>query len=573
MSKTYTVTLNTVAGYRSASGGNSSPTLNWSTANGDNRFGRGSTYRYAVAMSNAGTVMQHLRSIGASNITGLTLNVTTSSTEPTYDLNLYAGALAGSGSSKINNGKAVTWAARTTAQSFDVTSCGIGAAYGFGLGDNTKNATNLLLASATLTAVTAENDYTLTYSANGGSGAPAAATRTGVGGATFTVSNTVPTRTGYSFLGWSKSSSATTASYVGGGSITVTANTTVYAVWQANTYNLTFRPGTGASGTVLTLVKTYNITAYLLDKSATAYTKTGHDYDGWSTTDGGAKTHTFTNRYTANAAATFYAHWVPNTYTVGFNAHGGNACASISVTYGGSYGTLPAPVRACYTFAGWFTAASGGTRVTAESAVTITAGRTLHAQWTPNTYTVTYTDGTQTDTQSITAGTAWTVRSCGYTRAGHTQTSWNTAADGSGNAYHAGDTVSAWADTTLYAVFTPDTYTVAFDAHGGSACASVTVTYGRAIGTLPAPTRARHTFNGWYTDAGGGTRVTGDTVVTFTANTTLHARWTLRQTTFYYRCNVYVKTPRGLKSCVGGDMQSGAFRAGQAYYRYTEEGD
>lgn len=72
--------------------------------------------------------------------------------------------------------------------------------------------------------------YTLTYNANGGSGAPSSQT----GATRYTVSSTKPTRSGYTFLGWSKSSSATSASYVAGNTITLSANTTLYAVWSRN---------------------------------------------------------------------------------------------------------------------------------------------------------------------------------------------------------------------------------------------------------------------------------------------------------------------------------------------------
>ncbi|MBQ2963626.1 MAG: leucine-rich repeat protein [Clostridia bacterium] len=72
--------------------------------------------------------------------------------------------------------------------------------------------------------------YTLSYNANGGSGAPASQS----GATSYTISSTQPTRSGYTFLGWSKSSSATMASYTAGDSITLTANTTLYAVWQKN---------------------------------------------------------------------------------------------------------------------------------------------------------------------------------------------------------------------------------------------------------------------------------------------------------------------------------------------------
>lgn len=71
--------------------------------------------------------------------------------------------------------------------------------------------------------------YTLSYHSNGGSGAPSNQT----GSASYIISSTVPTKQGYTFLGWSKSSSATTVSYKPGSSINLTANTTLYAVWKS----------------------------------------------------------------------------------------------------------------------------------------------------------------------------------------------------------------------------------------------------------------------------------------------------------------------------------------------------
>ena len=86
---------------------------------------------------------------------------------------------------------------------------------------------------------------TITFNANHGSGAPAALTA--CRGASSTLPGGVPTRTGYSFLGWSTSSSATTASYSPGGTIVVSGNTTLYAVWKANSYSLTItKPATGS---------------------------------------------------------------------------------------------------------------------------------------------------------------------------------------------------------------------------------------------------------------------------------------------------------------------------------------
>lgn len=72
--------------------------------------------------------------------------------------------------------------------------------------------------------------YTVSYNANGGSGAPGAQTKTW--GTTLYLSSTVPTRTNYQFLGWSTSSTATSATYSAGGAYTSNSGATLYAVWK-----------------------------------------------------------------------------------------------------------------------------------------------------------------------------------------------------------------------------------------------------------------------------------------------------------------------------------------------------
>lgn len=85
-------------------------------------------------------------------------------------------------------------------------------------------------ASVTLYAVWKANTYTITYNANNGSGAPASQTKTH--GVTLVLSKVIPTRANYTFLGWSTSSSATSATYAAGANFTSNANTTLYAVWK-----------------------------------------------------------------------------------------------------------------------------------------------------------------------------------------------------------------------------------------------------------------------------------------------------------------------------------------------------
>lgn len=74
------------------------------------------------------------------------------------------------------------------------------------------------------------NTYTVSYNANGGSGAPGSQTKTY--GQTLTLSGTKPTRPNYNFKGWSKDKNAVSAEYAAGGSYYTDSNVTLYAVWE-----------------------------------------------------------------------------------------------------------------------------------------------------------------------------------------------------------------------------------------------------------------------------------------------------------------------------------------------------
>ena len=117
------------------------------------------------------------------------------------------------------------------------------------------------------------------------------------------------------------------------------------------------------------------------------------------------------------------------TYTISFNANGGSPTpSSITRKANEDYGTLPTPTRTGYALAGWYTAASGGTKV--SSTTKATANATLYAHWTANTYSITYAlnSGTHGSTHptSATYDTAFSVSAptrSGYTFAGWTVTS------------------------------------------------------------------------------------------------------------------------------------------------------
>lgn len=257
----------------------------------------------------------------ALDITATSSTVTrTSATQYTVKINAswetyYSGAKTNYGMSASSGGTSVTLNAFGTASSSGSGSLtGTYSISGNGSASKTvtvtfKNYNTDTGDSATKTVsfnvtVPAWTSYTITYNANGGSGAPSSQTKWK--DQTLTLSSTKPTRTGYTFLGWSTSSSATSATYSAGGSYTANSAATLYAVWQAITYTVKFNAngGTGAPGNQ---TKTYGKTLTL---SSTKPTRTNYNFKGWGTS-ASATTVTYAagGSYTANANVTLYAVW------------------------------------------------------------------------------------------------------------------------------------------------------------------------------------------------------------------------------------------------------------------------
>lgn len=167
--------------------------------------------------------------------------------------------------------------------------------------DNGDSATKNITISVNVPAWTS---YKITYNANGGSGTPSAQTKWK--DQTLTLSSTKPSRTGYTFLGWSTSSSATTATYSAGGKYTSNAATTLYAVWKAITYTVKYNAN-GGSGAPSNQTKTYGVTLTL---SSAKPTRTNYIFNGWGTS-ASATTVAYAAgaSYTKNAAITLYAIW------------------------------------------------------------------------------------------------------------------------------------------------------------------------------------------------------------------------------------------------------------------------
>lgn len=145
--------------------------------------------------------------------------------------------------------------------------------------------------------------YTVSYNANGGTGAPSAQTKWY--GSTLKLSTATPTRTGYSFLGWSTANDSS-VEYAAGANYTANSAVTLYAVWKANTYTVKYNAngGTGAPGNQ---TKTYGVDLTL---SSTIPTRTNYNFLGWATSASATSPqYAAGGTYTANSGVTLYAVW------------------------------------------------------------------------------------------------------------------------------------------------------------------------------------------------------------------------------------------------------------------------
>ena len=223
---------------------------------------------------------------------------------------------------------------------------------------------------------------------------------------------------------------------------------------------------------------------------------------------------------------------VPKTYTVSFhvNYSGGTNPASRTVTYNSTYGTLPTPTRRGYTFGGWYTTKALTTPVKSSTKVTTTRDHTLYAKWTANTYTVTLDANGGTVTPATLSVVYDGKYGDGYNdslpsakRDGYTFTGWYTAKIG-GLKVEPFHLISKAYDHTIYACWTPNTYTVTLIGGGGKGTSLASYTYGVETELPTDWTKQCAKFDGWYTAQTGGTKVTRISTTTL-GDQSYYARW------------------------------------------------
>lgn len=374
--------------------------------------------------------------------------------------------------------------------------------------------------------------YTVKFNANGGTGTMA--NESFVYGTAKALTLNTFTRTGYIFIGWAKSASVTTTAYDDGKSVknlTTTSGGTVnlYAVWQANAYTIKFNKN-GGTGTMANLAMTYDVAKAL---TANVFQRVNYKFVGWATS-ASATTATYSNKQsvrnltaTPDGTVNLYAVWklvLEVTSVTARQRYPWNGLVDIDVTFAASglstvsfevkdtKGNTNLNARTFYVgnpsennrtlevqpgtrrFV-WDAFADLGQVTLSSFAVT--------AKVTEKNFQVNVAGGTGSG--SFVQGKSVTISAASKT--GYTFASWSGAAADTGilaSATSASTTLTIPSRDVAYeATYTPNTYTVKFNANGGSGTMPVesfTYDVSKAL-TANAFTRNGWTFLGWAESA------------------------------------------------------------------------
>lgn len=385
--------------------------------------------------------------------------------------------------------------------------------------------------SRTMYAAFAKRYITIKYNSNGGS---AVASQSVGEYDWFNITSTVPTKTGYTFQGWEYNGNV----YASGASARFVAGVTLTAVWQAITYTVVYNMN-GGTGTIANQTKTYGQTLTL---SSTVPTRTNYTFLGWSTSNTATQpTYSAGGSYTANASATLYAVWelAIRTLTLSFNANGGsNPPSSLSVETAESAYSFQVPQQvadtpyyAHHVFLGWSTEEDGAVEYAYPMSITIQQNTTLYAVWRLETFSISFNgNGGSNPPASITKtyGQGIFLPLIAPTREGYNFLGWDTSSAGNVVVYEAGDLYEEEESVVLYAVWQIKTYTVTYNANGGSDAPSAqTKTHNISIVLSSVhPIRASYIFAGWGTSADATTpSYQPNSPYTVNADITLYAIW------------------------------------------------
>ena len=353
---------------------------------------------------------------------------------------------------------------------------------------------NMTVMNVTLVATWSQL-YTVTYNANGGTGAPTDG-NSYTAGAQVTVATGVPTKAGYVFAGWVSRQVAGT--YFADDTFNMPAmNVILVAKWTLIEYNITYvmNGGTNAPSNPTT----YTVESPLITLAAP--TKAGYNFLGWSLTDNIPAGSTGDKEFTATWSD-------PIEYNITYVMNGGTNDPTNPATYTveSPLITLAAPTRTGYNFLGW--------SLTDNIPAGSTGDKEFTATWSdPIVYNITYVMNNGTNDPANPA--TYTVESplitlAAPTRAGYTFLGWTPSDNIPAGSTGDKEFTATWSDPIVYNI----TYVI----NGGTNDPTNPVTYTveSPLITLAAPTKAGYTFLGWTPSDNIPAGSTGDKVFTAT---------------------------------------------------------
>ena len=399
--------------------------------------------------------------------------------------------------------------------------------------------------------------YTVTFdtsTATSGAASSASVSATAGNSVNLATANTL-TRTGWTLDGWTKSGSETLYSL--GSSFTPPANLTMYPHWTP-TYAVIFNGNNSDAGTMSNQTGTgtsFNLTV-------NAFSRSGYTWDHWSDTSTANAGITYNNAQLVSITSplnlTLYAQWnaivTTFNYSISYDGNGADNSGAMSPEIGNDASvtlTQNAFNRAGYTFNGWSeTNTGGGTNYTDQQTITLSNSitKTLYAKWSPRSYSVSYSRGSggspsgslPNTVSTYHPGDTFTVASQGsLTNNGYTFGGWSGGPNGN---LSSGDTETVGTtNISLSAIWTLNTYTVTFNANGGTYKSSGLTTETRTVNyganaldasLIPISTSDTSTvnvpgatpiFNGW-SETSNGSLISS--WIMGTSPKTLYAVWT-----------------------------------------------
>jgi len=344
----------------------------------------------------------------------------------------------------------------------------------------------------------------------------------------------VPIRPGYTFTEWNTLQDGTGDTYTATTSYTIDGDTTLFAQWEVKTYTLTFNSNDGDAVSPSSITVTYNKAIGNLPPNPT---RSGYTFKSWNIKqDGSETTYDKTTIYQFVCDTTVYAQWEARTdLKINFNPNKGTVSpSSKAVVFDAPVGELPVPAFAGYKFMGWNTLLNGaGETYTETTKYTVNGDITLYAQWEERNDLTIYFDSNGGDepAEEFSSKTVTYKFAVGTlpvpTFAGYKFTGWNIKQDGTGQTYTATTIYSIPNDTTLYAQWEANSYTITFNPNEGTVTPNKQeVTYNAEIGTMPIPVRTGYGFAGWNTSPdSAGEIYTATMLYQWTKDTVFYAQW------------------------------------------------